>query len=234
MQREYLSPLIALTANSCWNIVNFRSGLLDALEAASYRLVVFAPEEAAAHAVASEARGEYVLRVTGKIERRRASTENPKIATGDIELRATAAEILNTAKTPPFYINEEADVDEQLRLKHRYLDLRRERMHNNMVIRAKVVKFIRDFLTDRDFIEIETPVLANPTPEGARDYLVPSRVHPGTFYALPQSPQQFKQLLMVAGFERYFQIARCYRDEDLRAELPLKRAWTVARDALEG
>ena len=180
--------------------------------------VVFAPEEAAAHAVASEARGEYVLRVTGKIERRRAGTENPKIATGDIELRATAAEILNTAKTPPFYINEEADVDEQLRLKHRYLDLRRERMHNNMVIRAKVVKFIRDFLTDRDFIEIETPVLANPTPEGARDYLVPSRVHPGTFYALPQSPQQFKQLLMVAGFERYFQIARCYRDEDLRAD----------------
>ena len=180
--------------------------------------VVFAPEQAAAHAVASEARGEYVLRVTGKIERRRAGTENAKIATGDIELRATAAEILNTAKTPPFYINEDVDVDEQLRLKHRYLDLRRERMHNNMVIRAKVVKYIRDFLTDRDFIEIETPVLANPTPEGARDYLVPSRVHPGTFYALPQSPQQFKQLLMVAGFERYFQIARCYRDEDLRAD----------------
>ena len=180
--------------------------------------VVFAPEQAAAHAVASEARGEYVLRVTGKIEHRRAGTENAKIATGDIELRATAAEILNTAKTPPFYINEDVDVDEQLRLKHRYLDLRRERMHNNMVIRAKVVKYIRDFLTDRDFIEIETPVLANPTPEGARDYLVPSRVHPGTFYALPQSPQQFKQLLMVAGFERFFQIARCYRDEDLRAD----------------
>ncbi len=180
--------------------------------------VVFAPEEAAAHAVASEARGEYVLRVTGKVQRRRAGTENPKMPTGEIELRATAAEILNTAKTPPFYINEESDVDEQLRLKYRYLDLRRERMHNNMVIRASVVKYIRDFLTDRDFIEIETPVLANPTPEGARDYLVPSRVHPGNFYALPQSPQQFKQLLMVAGFERYFQIARCYRDEDLRAD----------------
>ncbi len=180
--------------------------------------VVFPPEEAAAHAVAGEARGEYVLRVTGKVQRRRAGTENPKMPTGEIEVRATAAEILNTAKTPPFYINEESDVDEQLRLKYRYLDLRRERMHNNMVIRARVVKYIRDFLTDRDFLEIETPVLANPTPEGARDYLVPSRVHPGSFYALPQSPQQFKQLLMVAGFERYFQIARCYRDEDLRAD----------------
>jgi len=202
--------------------------------------VVFAPEEAAAHAVASEARGEYVLRITGKVQRRRAGTENPKMPTGEIELRATGAEILNTAKTPPFYINEESDVDEQLRLKHRYLDLRRERMHNNMVIRAKVVKFIRDFLTDRDFIEIETPVLANPTPEGARDYLVPSRVHPGNFYALPQSPQQFKQLLMVAGFERYFQIARCYRDEDLRADrqpeftqLDLEMSFVEQNDILE-
>ncbi|MEK7693350.1 MAG: aspartate--tRNA ligase [Chloroflexota bacterium] len=180
--------------------------------------VVFLPEDAAAHAVASEARGEYVLRVTGKVQRRRSGTENEKMPTGAIEVRATSAEILNSAKTPPFYINEESDVDEQLRLKYRYLDLRRERMHNNMVIRAKVVKYIRDFLTDRGFLEIETPVLANPTPEGARDYLVPSRVHPGNFYALPQSPQQFKQLLMVAGFERYFQIARCYRDEDLRAD----------------
>jgi aspartyl-tRNA synthetase len=180
--------------------------------------VIFPPEEAAAHAVASEARGEYVLRVSGKVQRRRAGTENAKMPTGEIEVRATTAEILNTAKTPPFYINEDSDVDEQLRLKYRYLDLRRERMHNNMVIRAKVVKHIRDFLTDRGFLEIETPVLANPTPEGARDYLVPSRVHPGSFYALPQSPQQFKQLLMVAGFERYFQIARCYRDEDLRAD----------------
>jgi aspartyl-tRNA synthetase len=180
--------------------------------------VVFSPDEAAAHAVASEARGEYVLRVTGKVHRRREGTENSKMPTGEIEVRARAAEILNAAKTPPFYINEESDVDEQLRLKHRYLDLRRERMHNNMVIRARVVKYIRDFLTDRGFLEIETPVLANPTPEGARDYLVPSRLHPGSFYALPQSPQQFKQLLMVAGFERYFQIARCYRDEDLRAD----------------
>ena len=180
--------------------------------------VVCSPEDVEAHAVASEARGEYVLRISGKVQHRRASTENDKMPTGEIEVRALQAEVLNTAKTPPFYINEDVDVDEQLRLKYRYLDLRRERMHNNIVLRHKIVAYIRRFLTDRDFIEIETPVLANPTPEGARDYLVPSRVHPGEFYALPQSPQQFKQLLMVAGFERYFQIARCYRDEDLRAD----------------
>jgi len=180
--------------------------------------VVFNPEQAAAHQVASDVRGEYVLRVRGRVERRRAGTENDTMPTGDIEVRAASAEVLNAAKTPPFYINEDADVDEQLRLKYRYLDLRRERLHNNILMRHQIVAYIRHFLTERRFIEIETPVLANPTPEGARDYLVPSRVHPGNFYALPQSPQQFKQLLMVAGFERYFQIARCYRDEDLRAD----------------
>ena len=180
--------------------------------------VVFGPEQAKAHAAASEARGEYVLQVHGRVQRRRPGTENEKMPTGDIEIAATEASILNAAKTPPFYINEESDVDEPLRLKYRYLDLRRERMHNNIVMRHRIIAYIRDFLTERGFIEIETPVLANPTPEGARDYLVPSRVHPGSFYALPQSPQQFKQLLMVAGFERYFQIARCFRDEDLRAD----------------
>ncbi len=181
--------------------------------------VVVNPEDAPeAHAAASDARGEYVLRIAGRVEPRRQGTENDRIPTGAIEVRATGVEILNPAKTPPFYINEDADIDEQLRLKYRYLDLRRERLHNNIVMRHRIVAEIRRYLTDRGFIEIETPVLANPTPEGARDYIVPSRVHPGEFYALPQSPQQFKQLLMVAGFERYFQIARCYRDEDLRAD----------------
>jgi aspartyl-tRNA synthetase len=180
--------------------------------------VVFLPEDASAHAVAEEARGEYVLQVQGTVQRRRAGTENANLDTGEIEVRAKSAVILNSAKTPPFYINDESEPGEVARLKYRYLDLRRERMHANIVLRAKVVQYIRDFLTAKGFIEIETPVLANPTPEGARDYLVPSRVHPGNFYALPQSPQQFKQLLMVAGFERYFQIARCYRDEDLRAD----------------
>jgi aspartyl-tRNA synthetase len=159
-----------------------------------------------------------VLRVKGKVDRRRAGTENASLPTGEIEVRADTAEILNAAKTPPFYINEDSDVSEVQRLKYRYLDLRRERMHENIVLRHRIVQHIRKFLTERHFTDIETPVLANPTPEGARDYLVPSRVHPGEFYALPQSPQQFKQLLMVAGFERYFQIARCYRDEDLRAD----------------
>ncbi len=180
--------------------------------------VVVNPEAVDAHAAASEARGEYVLRINGRIEKRREGTTNDKLPTGEIEVRATTVEILNAAKTPPFYINEDEEPGEVVRMKYRYLDLRRERMQRNMVLRHLIVAEIRRFLTERRFIEIETPVLANPTPEGARDYLVPSRVQPGKFYALPQSPQQFKQLLMVAGLERYFQIARCYRDEDLRAD----------------
>ena len=202
--------------------------------------VVITPEAAEAHAAASDARGEYVLRIEGRVERRREGTANDKLPTGDIEVRATAVEVLNPAKTPPFYINEESDVEETLRLKYRYLDLRRERMHNNIVLRHQIVAEIRRFLNERNFIEIETPVLANPTPEGARDYLVPSRIHPGSFYALPQSPQQFKQLLMVAGFERYYQIARCYRDEDLRADrqpeftqLDLEMSFVSQEDILE-
>jgi aspartyl-tRNA synthetase len=181
--------------------------------------VVCPPEETAAHAVASDARNEYVLQVTGTVQRRRPGTVNEKLETGEIEVRATAARVLNAAKTPPFEVSdEETEPGEMIRGKYRYLDLRRSRMRRNMVIRSQVVQYIRDFLVARRFIEVETPVLANPTPEGARDYLVPSRNFPGNFYALPQSPQQFKQLLMVAGFERYFQIARCYRDEDLRAD----------------
>jgi len=181
--------------------------------------VVFNPKEGGeAYAVADTVRGEYVLQVEGTVAHRPKGTENAHLPTGEIEMKAHAATVLNEAKTPPFYIVEETDVDELLRLKYRYLDLRRETIHRNIVLRARVTKFIRDFLTERGFTEIETPILTAPTPEGARDYLVPSRVHPGHFYALPQSPQQMKQLLMVAGFERYFQIAHCLRDEDLRAD----------------
>jgi aspartyl-tRNA synthetase len=180
---------------------------------------VFNPKENAdAYAVADSCRGEYVLLAKGTVARRPQGTENPQLPTGEIEVRVSEAQVLNPAKTPPFYITEETDVEELLRLKYRYLDLRRETMHQNIVTRHRVVKFIRDFLVERGFTEIETPLLTAPTPEGARDYLVPSRIHAGHFYALPQSPQQFKQLLMVAGFERYFQIARCLRDEDLRAD----------------
>ncbi|MBI3361361.1 MAG: aspartate--tRNA ligase [Chloroflexi bacterium] len=174
-----------------------------------------APE---AHRVLDQARNEYVVRVTGTVRPRPERMVNPNLDTGAIEVDAAEVAILNPAKTPPFYINEEAPVEESLRLKYRYLDLRRERMRNNLVLRHRVVKFIRDYLSERGFIEVETPILFKTTPEGARDYLVPSRVHPGHFYALPQSPQQLKQLLMVAGVERYFQIARCFRDEDQRGD----------------
>ena len=181
--------------------------------------VVFNAEwSEAAHAVADQMRGEFVVWLRGTVMARSTETVNPRMATGEIEVHAVEARILNTSLTPPFYISDEADIEELLRLRYRYLDLRRPVMHDNLVFRHRVVKYIRDFLNDRGFIEVETPILLASTPEGARDYLVPSRVHPGTFYALPQSPQQLKQLLMVAGMERYFQIARCFRDEDLRAD----------------
>lgn len=174
-----------------------------------------APE---AHAVASDARTEYVLQVRGVVVQRPEEAYNPDLATGMIEVRATEAIMLNPAKNPPLYINKEGGEEETIRLKYRYLDLRRERMQRNIMLRHRIVKFIRDFLDREGFLEIETPILIKSTPEGARDYLVPSRLHPGKFYALPQSPQQLKQLLMVAGFDRYFQIARCFRDEDQRAD----------------
>ncbi len=181
--------------------------------------VVFNPEVSEeAHQVASEFRNEYVVQVSGKVALRPKGTENPKLPTGEIEVISEQARVLNTAKTPPFYINEDVPIDENLNLKYRYLYLRRPRVKENIILRHRVVKFIRDFLDARGFVEIETPILIKSTPEGARDYLVPSRLYPGRFYALPQSPQQLKQLLMVAGFEKYYQIARCFRDEDLRAD----------------
>src|SRR5688572_1166948 len=162
---------------------------------------------------------EWVLQVRGTVQRRPTGMENPKMQTGGVEVIAEAIEILNPAKTLPFMVSGENDLpDENTRLKYRYLDLRRERMTRNLILRHKVVKFMRDFLDKQNFIEVETPILFKATPEGARDYLVPSRIHPGQFYALPQSPQQLKQLLMVAGMDRYFQIARCFRDEDLRGD----------------
>lgn len=175
-----------------------------------------APE---AHAVADSARNEYVLKVNGNVRIRPEGTANPELATGDIDIVADEIVILNPSRTPPFYINrDEGNLDEALRMRHRYLDLRREAMQRSILLRHMTVKFIRDFLEAEAFIEIETPILFKTTPEGARDFLVPSRLQPGMFYALPQSPQQLKQLLMVGGFERYFQIARCFRDEDLRGD----------------
>ena len=173
---------------------------------------------ATAHEVASRVRQEFVLQVRGTVRPRPEGLVNPDMATGEVEVLAEEVTVLNPAKTPPFYIFDDSPVDEALRLKYRYLDLRRLRMQRNLTLRHRVVKTIRDFLSDREFIEIETPILFKATPEGARDYLVPSRVHAGRFFALPQSPQQLKQLLMVAGFERYFQIARCFRDEDQRGD----------------
>ena len=181
--------------------------------------VVLNPRESPeAHETGTQFRNEWVVQVKGQVGTRPAGTENPDLPTGEIEVNARAVQVLNPSLTPPFYVNEDTEVEESLRLKHRYLDLRRQRLQRNIALRHRVVKYIRDYLDEEGFLEIETPVLIKSTPEGARDYLVPSRVHPGTFYALPQSPQQLKQLLMVSGFEKYFQIARCFRDEDLRAD----------------
>ncbi len=203
--------------------------------------VVFNPQASQeAYQVAGSLRTEYVIQVTGEVFPRPKGTENPKLATGGIEVIAEKAIILNPAKTPPFYVSEDEEVEESLCLRNRYLYLRRERVKKNLLLRHRMIKFIRDFLDARGFAEIETPILIKSTPEGARDYLVPSRVNPGKFYALPQSPQQLKQILMVAGFDKYFQIARCFRDEDLRADrqpeftqLDLEMSFVEVQDILE-
>ena len=170
--------------------------------------------------IASQIRSEFVVKVSGSVQKRPQGFENPELETGEIEVIAADLEILSEARTPPFVISgsQGDEVDEAVRLKYRYLDLRRPKLSGNLRLRHEIVRFIRNFFYDRDFLEVETPILLKSTPEGARDFVVPSRIHPGRFYALPQSPQQMKQLLMIGGFERYFQIARCFRDEDLRAD----------------
>lgn len=182
--------------------------------------VVFNPDVSKEALAAAEAiRNEYVLDIEGTVSAREEGTVNPNLKTGKIEIKAEAVTVLSTAKTPPFPISDQAaEVSEDVRLKHRYLDLRRPAMFQTLQMRHQVTKSIRHFLDENGFLDIETPILTKSSPEGARDYLVPSRVHEGEFYALPQSPQIFKQLLMVSGFERYYQVARCFRDEDLRAD----------------
>src|SRR5947207_13225781 len=168
--------------------------------------------------VAADVRGEYVVRARGTVRRRPAGSENPKLATGDVEVDLEELEVISKSKTPPFEIEDDVSADEATRLKYRYLDLRRPKMARTLELRHRVVQAIHRYMSSREFIEIETPMLLKGTPEGSRDFIVPSRLHPGEFFALPQSPQQLKQLLMVAGIGRYYQIARCLRDEDLRAD----------------
>src|SRR5882762_7352815 len=181
--------------------------------------VVFNPSRAPeAHTTASELRSEYVVRVKGSVGSRPAGSENPRMATGEVEVVASDLEVISVAKTPPFAIEDEVEADEATRLKYRYLDIRRPKMTQNLELRHRVVQAIHRYMDAHEFMEVETPMLLKGTPEGSRDFIVPSRLHPGEFFALPQSPQQLKQLLMVAGIGRYYQIARCLRDEDLRAD----------------
>jgi aspartyl-tRNA synthetase len=209
-----------------------RSGLVQ---------LVFHPETASeAHALAERLRSEHVISASGEVVRREPGNVNPRLATGEIEVSVATAELLAESETPPFPVDEDGPVDETLRLRHRYLDLRREGMREAMLLRHTVVRSMRDYLNAHDFLDMETPILTRSTPEGARDFLVPARMSPGNFYALPQSPQLFKQLLMMSGFDRYYQIARCFRDEDLRADrqpeftqLDLEMAFVEEDDVIE-
>lgn len=192
---------------------------VDVRDRAGIVQTVFNPEaNEAAWKVADKFRNEFIVEIKGKVIEREEAQKNPKLPTGTIEIQAEEVAIVNEAKNPPFMIEDETDVSEELRLKYRYLDLRRPKLANVFKMRSDITRTVRNFLADEGFLEVETPILTKSTPEGARDYLVPSRVHGGEFYALPQSPQLFKQMLMVSGFDRYFQIARCFRDEDLRAD----------------
>jgi aspartyl-tRNA synthetase len=192
---------------------------IDIRDRSGFTQIVFIPRESAdAYKAAQDLRSEFVIKITGKVNKRPAGTVNPKLKTGEIEVLVKGLEILNSSANPPFEITEDLDITEESRLKYRYLDLRRQKSLNNLLLRSNLYKVIRMYLDNQGFIECETPILTKSTPEGARDYLVPSRLNPGQFYALPQSPQLFKQILMVAGIERYYQIAKCFRDEDLRAD----------------
>ena len=192
---------------------------IDIRDRYGFTQVVFIPKESGeAYKLAQELRSEFVIKLSGVVNKRPAGTINTKLATGEIEVLAKELQILNPSLTPPFEIEDTAQITEEMRLKYRYLDLRRARVFNNLVLRSSLYKIIRAYLGGLDFIECETPILTKSTPEGARDYLVPSRLNIGQFFALPQSPQLFKQILMVSGIERYYQIAKCFRDEDLRAD----------------
>jgi len=191
---------------------------LDVRDHAGIVQVVFDPDTVESFKLADQVRNEYVLNIKGRVRTRDAAAINPKMATGMIEVLGKELTILNASETPPFQLDEHSDAGEDVRLRYRYIDLRRPEMQDKLRLRSKVSHFIRNYLDQQDFIDIETPILTKATPEGARDYLVPSRTHPGEFFALPQSPQLFKQLLMISGFDRYYQIARCFRDEDLRAD----------------
>ena len=214
---------------------------IDLRDASGVVQVVFGTDiESAAHSTAQELRGEFCIRVTGEVRARREGTVNPDLPTGEIELAAGSVEVFSRAETPPFQVDEHQEVDEQLRLRHRYIDLRRPHMQDNLRLRHTIISSIRRFFDGEGFVEIETPMLTRSTPEGARDYLVPSRVHPGTFFALPQSPQIFKQLFMVSGLDRYYQIVKCFRDEDLRADrqpeftqLDLEMSFVDVEDVLD-